>query len=101
MTCGRLRGAPRYDRSNVPALRFRRTNRWVFRRQPRGRGYRAEWSDSHGHVVVDETPIGSFGEIEGPARWIDRTAERLGVDRRSYITQSYAELFFASNRQTG
>jgi adenylate cyclase, class 2 len=63
--------------------------------------YRAEWSDSHGHVVIDETPIGSFGEIEGPARWIDRTAERLGIDRSSYITQSYAELFFAWKRQTG
>ena len=63
--------------------------------------YRAEWSDSHGHVVVDETPIGSFGEIEGPARWIDRTAERLGIVPSSYITQSYAELFFAWKRQTG
>jgi adenylate cyclase, class 2 len=63
--------------------------------------YRAEWSNSHGHVVVDETPIGSFGEIEGPARWIDRTSERLGIDRSSYITQSYAELFFAWKRQTG
>jgi adenylate cyclase class 2 len=63
--------------------------------------YRAEWSNSHGHVVVDETPIGSFGEIEGPARWIDRTAERLGIVRSSYITQSYAELFFAWKRQTG
>ena len=28
-----------------------------------------------GHVVVDETPIGNFGEIEGPSRWIDRTAK--------------------------
>jgi adenylate cyclase class 2 len=63
--------------------------------------YRAEWSNSHGHVVVDETPIGSFGEIEGPARWIDRTAERLGIVPSSYITQSYAELFFAWKRQTG
>src|SRR6059036_165713 len=32
--------------------------------------FRAEWSDSKGHIVVDETPIGNFGEIEGPARWI-------------------------------
>ena len=22
--------------------------------------YRAEWSDGHGHVVVDETPVGNF-----------------------------------------
>ena len=26
---------------------------------------RYEWSDGKGHVVVDETPIGNFGEIEG------------------------------------
>jgi len=63
--------------------------------------FRAEWSDGRGHVVVDETPIGCFGEIEGPARWIDRTARRLGIDRKSYITQSYAELFFAWKRRTG
>jgi adenylate cyclase class 2 len=62
--------------------------------------YRAEWSDGRGHVVVDETPIGWFGEIEGPGRWIDRTAQDLGIERNSYITQSYAELFFAWKRRT-
>ena len=40
--------------------------------------FRAEWSDGKGHVVLDETPIGFFGEIEGPARWIDRTAPTPG-----------------------
>jgi adenylate cyclase class 2 len=63
--------------------------------------FRAEWSDGRGHVVVDETPIGNLGEIEGPARWIDRTAKRLGIDSRAYITKSYAELFFAWKRRTG
>ena len=62
--------------------------------------FRAEWSDGKGHVVVDETPIGSFGEIEGPARWIDQTAQLLGIGRDSYITQSYVELFFAWKRTT-
>ncbi len=62
--------------------------------------FRAEWSDGKGHVVVDETPIGSFGEIEGPGRWIDGTALRLGIDRESYLTQSYVELFFAWKRRT-
>src|ERR1700730_16268622 len=32
--------------------------------------FRAEWSDRKGQVVVDETPIGIFCEIEGPPRWI-------------------------------
>ncbi|MGA9799929.1 MAG: class IV adenylate cyclase [Terriglobales bacterium] len=62
--------------------------------------FRAEWSDGTGHVVLDETPIGFFGEIEGPARWIDRIARGLGIDRRSYITESYAELFFAWKKRT-
>jgi adenylate cyclase, class 2 len=62
--------------------------------------FRAEWSDGKGQVVVDETPIGSFGEIEGPARWIDRTAQLLGIDQHSYITESYVELFFAWKRRT-
>ena len=55
--------------------------------------YRAEWSDGRGHVVLDETPIGNFGEIEGPPRWIDRTASKLQVPPDAYITDTYAVLF--------
>jgi adenylate cyclase class 2 len=62
--------------------------------------FRTEWSDHAGHVVVDETPIGKFGEIEGPPRWIDRTARRLGIRPSDYITETYAGLFFAWKRQT-
>ena len=62
--------------------------------------FRAEWSDSKGHIVVDETPIGNFGEIEGPARWIDQTARRLGIRPSDYITQTYAGLFFDWKRST-
>jgi adenylate cyclase, class 2 len=62
--------------------------------------YRAEWSDGKGHVVLDETPIGSFGEIEGPSRWIDRTARALGIAPTNYITQTYAVLFFEWKRRT-
>ena len=62
--------------------------------------FRAEWSDGVGHVVVDETPIGNFGEIEGPARWINRTAKTLGILPEHYITDTYARLFFAWKRRT-
>jgi adenylate cyclase class 2 len=62
--------------------------------------YRAEWSDGTGHVVLDETPIGNFGEIEGPPRWIDRTARALGIARDDYITQTYAPMFFEWKRRT-
>jgi adenylate cyclase class 2 len=62
--------------------------------------FRAEWSDGKGQVVVDETPIGNFGEIEGPPRWIDRTARLLGIGRGGYITATYADLFLQWKRQT-
>ena len=62
--------------------------------------YRAEWSDGRGHVVLDKTPVGNFGEIEGPARWIDRTAQALGILPADYITLSYAELFSEWKRRT-
>jgi len=62
--------------------------------------YRAEWSDGKGRVVLDETPIGNFGEIEGAPRWIDRTARALGISRGNYITQTYAPMFFEWKRRT-
>jgi adenylate cyclase class 2 len=62
--------------------------------------FRAEWADSKGHVVIDETPIGTFGEIEGPPRWIDHTAKQLGIRPADYLTDTYAGLFFAWKRRT-
>ena len=62
--------------------------------------FRAEWSDGRGHVVLDETPIGDFGEIEGPSRWIDQTAKKLGIQSDQYITDTYAGLFFAWKKRT-
>ncbi|HEY1678407.1 MAG TPA: class IV adenylate cyclase [Candidatus Sulfotelmatobacter sp.] len=55
--------------------------------------FRSEWSDGKGQVVVDHTPIGDFCEIEGPPRWIDQTAKKLGVNSADYITKNYATLF--------
>jgi adenylate cyclase class 2 len=55
--------------------------------------FRAEWSDGKGQVVVDETPIGNFCEIEGSSRWIDATAKKLDVKAADYITKNYATLF--------
>jgi adenylate cyclase class 2 len=61
--------------------------------------FRAEWSDGNGNVVVDETPIGNFGEIEGPAPWIDHTARAMGISRERYITETYAGLFSQWRKQ--
>jgi adenylate cyclase class 2 len=55
--------------------------------------FRAEWTDGKGQVVVDETPVGNFCEIEGAPRWIDATAKKLGVTESDYITTNYAGLF--------
>ena len=63
--------------------------------------FRAEWTDGRGHVVVDETPIGNFCEIEGAPRWIDATAKELGVNRAHYITKNYAGLFAEWKKETG
>ena len=63
--------------------------------------FRAEWTDGEGHVVIDETPIGNLAEIEGPPKWIDRTAARLGIRESDYITSNYASLFFEWKAKTG
>ncbi|MGA3211777.1 MAG: class IV adenylate cyclase [Terriglobales bacterium] len=63
--------------------------------------FRSEWSDGKGHVVIDETPIGWFSEIEGPPRWIDATAKRLGVPREQYLTSNYAQMFLDWKARTG
>ena len=51
-------------------------------------------------MVLDDTPIGWFGEIEGAPRWIDRTACALRITPAYYITLTYAELFFSWKRTT-
>jgi len=57
--------------------------------------YRTEFARPRepGHVTLDETPIGVFMELEGPARWIDRTAKALGFPVAAYITDSYGKLY--------
>lgn len=44
-------------------------------------------------VVLDETPIGLFAELEGEREQIDRAAERLGFAASDYINKSYGALF--------
>jgi adenylate cyclase class 2 len=63
--------------------------------------FRAEWKAGDGHVVIDETPIGTYGEIEGPPEWIDSVARDLEIRRTDYITETYAGLFLAWKRQSG
>ncbi len=58
--------------------------------------YRVEYVDGisqDGVVTMDETPIGDFLEIEGPAEWIDSTAARLGFSEKDYVVDSYGKLY--------
>ena len=63
--------------------------------------YRAEYAKPRGvgKVLLDETPIGNFLELEGPPRWIDRTARLLGYSRSDYITRSYGYLYLSYCRE--
>jgi adenylate cyclase, class 2 len=52
-----------------------------------------------GKILVDETPIGNYLELEGSPRWIDRTAQQLGFSKADYITRSYGYLYLAYCRE--
>jgi len=65
--------------------------------------FRSEWSDPAmpgANLVLDETPIGNFAELEGPTGWIDQMVARLGIDPDSCITESYGRLFLAWKERT-
>lgn len=58
--------------------------------------YRTKFAAREGEpgiITIDETPIGIFLELEGPADWIDSTALRLGLSPSEYCTASYAALY--------
>ncbi|HXS94457.1 MAG TPA: class IV adenylate cyclase [Candidatus Limnocylindrales bacterium] len=57
--------------------------------------YRTEFQHpgEKGVATLDETPVGTFLELEGSPRWIDRTAKTMGFSEADYITASYARLY--------
>ena len=63
--------------------------------------FRTEWEDGEGHLVLDETPIGTWAELEGPPAWIDRLRERLGVREQDCLLDSYGMLFLQWKDRTG
>lgn len=54
-----------------------------------------------GHAVLDETPIGTYLELEGPAEWIDSTAAELGFSPSDYILLSYGAIYRQHCQQRG
>jgi len=55
--------------------------------------YREEFARDDVIVAVDETPVGTFVEIEGGERGIADTAEALGRGRDDYVLDSYLRLY--------
>jgi adenylate cyclase class 2 len=60
-----------------------------------------EPSKRDGKVLLDETPVGNFLELEGAPRWIGRTARLLGFSDADYITGSYGYLHMVYCRERG
>jgi adenylate cyclase class 2 len=61
---------------------------------------RLKWA--HGLLVeVDETPIGTFVELEGPGEAIDRAAGELGFSHYDYIQKNYLVLYLDDCKKRG
>jgi adenylate cyclase, class 2 len=52
-------------------------------------------------IELDETPIGFYLELEGPAPSIVRAAALLGYDHEDYMTDTYGSLYLADCRRRG
>ena len=52
-------------------------------------------------IELDETPAGTFLELEGLPREIDRAAEALGYSSRDYYRGSYWDVYAADCRRRG
>lgn len=63
--------------------------------------YRTEFGSGGGHLVLDETPIGVWAELEGAPEWIDATLAELGIARERCSTESYGKLFERWKLETG
>jgi adenylate cyclase class 2 len=53
------------------------------------------------HLSLDETPVGTFLELEGSPRAIDRLAPSLGFSPRAYVRNTYWELYSVDCRRRG
>jgi adenylate cyclase, class 2 len=56
--------------------------------------YREEFEAPGVHVSVDEAPVGTFVEIEGPPDAIERFATLIDRTTSDYCLQSYPALYF-------
>jgi adenylate cyclase class 2 len=52
-------------------------------------------------IEVDETPVGTYVELEGPPGAIDRAASQLGFARKDYLQKNYLTLYAEECRKKG
>jgi adenylate cyclase, class 2 len=52
-------------------------------------------------IELDETPVGTFVELEGSAGAIDRAADALGFTKQDYVLMSYLGLYLEECRRKG
>ncbi len=52
-------------------------------------------------IELDETPVGTYVELEGPPEAIDRAARLLGFTQRDYTTKNYLQLYLEDCRRRG
>jgi adenylate cyclase class 2 len=52
-------------------------------------------------IELDETPIGTYVELEGPPQAIDRVAQELGYSKQDYVLKNYLVLYVAECRRKG
>jgi adenylate cyclase class IV len=52
-------------------------------------------------IELDETPVGNYVELEGPAEAIDKAAALLGFRPWEYITKSYLQIYLKACRRNG
>jgi adenylate cyclase, class 2 len=52
-------------------------------------------------IEMDETPIGTFVELEGPGEAIDRAAKELGYSPRDYVVKNYLVLYLDECKREG
>jgi adenylate cyclase class 2 len=72
-----------------------------FRVSFRYQKYREEFSHGDVTIAIDETPLGTFVEIEGADAGIRAAAESLGRSERDYVVASYRTLFLAECEKRG
>ena len=63
--------------------------------------YRTTFRLPNLHLDLDETPAGTFLELEGKPQAIDRAAKAFGFSKEAYLRVTYWDLYVADCRRRG